>query len=188
MNISMREHRGHMDRHTTDQAKTFGQVIRERRIELGLTQEQLAERIGEHVRQSDISRMERDYIMLPRRDRLEALAEALEVTPGYLLMHSGWITREERERLDAPLLPTPPPVEDATPISPAPLPDQGDLPDMHAPRFRAIGTGATDLSPLHEVLERARIEQERTGNLLRKTVATIESARRTRRAAVTEEG
>lgn len=47
---------------------TFGRIIRERRIELGLTQEELAERIGESVRQSDVSRMERDYIILPAGD------------------------------------------------------------------------------------------------------------------------
>lgn len=71
---------------------TFGRIIRERRIELGLTQEELAERVGDSVRQSDISRIERGYVSLPRRGRLEALAEALDLSPGYLLMQSGWMS------------------------------------------------------------------------------------------------
>lgn len=170
-----------MDSRATGQAKSFGQVIRERRVELGLTQEQLAERIGEHVRQSDVSRMERDYISLPRRDRLEALAKALNVSPGYLLMHSGWITREERDRIDALHLTPPPSGEvlirgeviqsherDGISGSPAP----GILPSRYP---------AAESSLLQEVLERARHEQERTGELLRQTAATIDRARRSRR-------
>lgn len=82
--------------------QTFGHIIRQRRTELGLTQEELAERVGESVRQSDISRMERDYISLPRRERLEALANALDVTPGYLLMHSGWAANVEPIHVDTP--------------------------------------------------------------------------------------
>lgn len=74
--------------------KTLGQAIRERRIELGLTQEQLAERIGDSVRQSEISRLERDHITLPRRSRLELIAGALDLPVGVLLAHSGWAGAE----------------------------------------------------------------------------------------------
>ena len=69
---------------------SFGTYIRERRRELNLTQEQLSERIGTTVRQADVSRLERDLIGLPRRDRLTAIANALEVSPGELLVRSGW--------------------------------------------------------------------------------------------------
>jgi transcriptional regulator with XRE-family HTH domain len=74
--------------------KTLGQSIRERRIELGLTQEELAERIGDSVRQAEISRLERDHITLPRRARLEQIARALDIPIGVLLSHSGWAGAE----------------------------------------------------------------------------------------------
>jgi transcriptional regulator with XRE-family HTH domain len=179
MNTSMRECRTGMDKHATGQAKSFGQVIRERRIELGFTQEQLAERIGENVRQSDVSRMERDYISLPRRDRLEALAVALDVTPGYLLMHSGWITREEQERLDGPT--GVPPALIAAPAEFSQHDGNHGVSGALAPEISSVEGQPTEPSLLHDVLERARYEQERTGELLRRTADTIESARRSRR-------
>lgn len=52
---------------------TLGQFIRKRRVELGLTQEQLADRVGDTMRQSEMSRLESDRVSLPRRDRLESL-------------------------------------------------------------------------------------------------------------------
>lgn len=77
-----------------DRRRTLGAVIRARRIELGLTQEALAERIAPHFRQSDVSRLERDCITLPRRERLEAIAAALEIPVGVLLAASGWAGME----------------------------------------------------------------------------------------------
>ena len=73
--------------------RSLGSVIRARRKELGWTQEELAERISaldEYVRQSDISRIERDDIALPRRQRLARIAGALNLTLGELLALSGW--------------------------------------------------------------------------------------------------
>lgn len=73
--------------------RTLGRVIRKRRLELGWTQEQLADRIsaeGEYIRQSDISRIERGEIALPRRARLERIAAALGLPLGELLARSGW--------------------------------------------------------------------------------------------------
>jgi transcriptional regulator with XRE-family HTH domain len=70
--------------------RTLGSAIRLRRIELNLTQEALADRIGGGLRQSEISRLERDIVTLPRRARLEALATALELRVGELLARSGW--------------------------------------------------------------------------------------------------
>jgi transcriptional regulator with XRE-family HTH domain len=71
-------------------SKTLGQVIRRRRKELGLTQEELAELIGSGVRQAEISRLEHDHVTLPRRARLEQIARALDIPMGVLLARSGW--------------------------------------------------------------------------------------------------
>src|SRR5947207_9476612 len=79
-------------------ATTLGKIIRARRRELRLTQEELAERIsadGEFVRQSDISRLERGAVMLPRRARLERIAAALDLSLGELLARSGWAGADE---------------------------------------------------------------------------------------------
>ncbi len=77
---------------------TLGAFIRRRRLELGLTQEALADLIGDNTRQADISRLENDRVTLPRRARLEAIARALQVSPGTLLAQSGW---EGGEAIDA---------------------------------------------------------------------------------------
>ena len=74
---------------------TLGQTIRLRRDELGLTQEKLAERVGNGVRQAEISRLENDGVALPRRQRLEQLALALEMPMGVLLARSGWTGADE---------------------------------------------------------------------------------------------
>jgi transcriptional regulator with XRE-family HTH domain len=74
--------------------KTLGSFIRDRRIELGLTQEALAERVGDTVRQAEISRLEHDKVTLPRRDRLEGIAAALDISIGDLLVATGWLTDE----------------------------------------------------------------------------------------------
>ena len=69
---------------------TLGLMVRQRRLELGWTQEELAQRIGDGVRQADVSRLERGGVGLPRRERLMSIAAALELTPGELLVRSGW--------------------------------------------------------------------------------------------------
>ena len=71
---------------------SLGTFIRDRRNELGLTQEEVAERIGPSTQQSDVSRLERGGVALPRRERLEAIAAALDVSLGELLVRSGWMT------------------------------------------------------------------------------------------------
>jgi len=75
-------------------APTLGQLIRERRMELNLTQEELAERVGDGVRQSEISRLEKNRVTLPRRQRMEQIAEALDIPVGVLLSRSGWAGAE----------------------------------------------------------------------------------------------
>ena len=73
---------------------SLGRFIRARRRSMGLTQEQLAERVGPNVQQSDISRLETDKIDLPHRDRMEAIASALDVSLGDLLIATGWLDVE----------------------------------------------------------------------------------------------
>lgn len=76
---------------------TLGELIRARRIELSLTQEELAVRVDANMRQADISRLERGKVGLPRRKRLDQLADALDLPVGRLLMLSGWAGAEALE-------------------------------------------------------------------------------------------
>ncbi len=46
--------------------------------------------VGGGVRQAEISRLEHDRVTLPRRQRLEQIASALDVPLGELLVRSGW--------------------------------------------------------------------------------------------------
>ena len=72
---------------------TLGEVVRQRRRQLGWSQEELAARIssdGDDVRQSDISRLELGKVGLPRRARLQRIAAALGMSAGELLARSGW--------------------------------------------------------------------------------------------------
>jgi transcriptional regulator with XRE-family HTH domain len=73
---------------------SLGTFIRQRRVELGLTQEQLAERIGGVVRQAEVSRLENDRVTLPRRMRMMAIAAALELSLGELLVRTGWMDED----------------------------------------------------------------------------------------------
>ena len=75
-------------------SSSLGQFIAERRQHLGMTQDQLAERIGPPVGQAEISRLENDRIVLPRRVRLKQIAQALDVPLGVLLLRSGWVGAE----------------------------------------------------------------------------------------------
>lgn len=80
--------------------QTLGQFIRAHRVAMGMSQEQLAERVGEHVRQSDISRLEKDRVDFPRRERLNAIAVALDVTLGDLLISTGWLEIEHAQMIE----------------------------------------------------------------------------------------
>lgn len=93
---------------------TLGQFIKANRLAMGMTQEDLANRTG--LRQSDISRMERDHIELPRRDRMEAIADGLDVTLGDLLISTGWLEIEHAALMEQAKdddLPDPDVLEDA---------------------------------------------------------------------------
>lgn len=81
------------------ESRSLGDAIRLRRLELGISQEELAERIGPDVRQSDVSRLERGKILFPRLERLNQIATALGMSIGALLIEAGWFTDDESERL-----------------------------------------------------------------------------------------
>lgn len=63
----------------------IGQRILEARKEAGLTQQELAEKIG-YKTKSAINKIELGVTDLPRK-KVTAIAQALGVTPGYLM---GW--------------------------------------------------------------------------------------------------
>lgn len=69
---------------------TVGDRIRIRRIELGMTQEELSKKIGCNTR-SAISRVERNKNETSVK-LVEKIAEALYCKPAYLL---GWAVKEE---------------------------------------------------------------------------------------------
>jgi transcriptional regulator with XRE-family HTH domain len=75
--------------------------IRERRQDLGLTQQQLGERVGEGIGQSEISRLEMGTVSTPRPKRLIALAKALDVPFGELLLRTGLIEAYQRDQVDS---------------------------------------------------------------------------------------
>lgn len=72
---------------------TVGEKIKRRRLELGWSQDELAKKCGYKSR-SSINKIElaRD---LPLK-KIEVMADALEVTPGYLM---GWEPDEQTARL-----------------------------------------------------------------------------------------
>ena len=67
----------------------IGNRIRERRIELGMTQEELARAAG-YKSKSSINKIEVDGRGLPQ-DKIVDIAKALKVTPSYLM---GWEDEE----------------------------------------------------------------------------------------------
>jgi len=75
--------------------KMIGRIIRRRRIELGLSQEELAERCG-FKSKSSINKMESGVQGLPQ-SKIITVAKALETTPGYIL---GWEGVEENHQQD----------------------------------------------------------------------------------------
>lgn len=102
--------------------RSLGEAIRLRRLELGMSQEELAERIGPDMRQSDVSRLERGKITFPRLERLNQIAAALGLSMGTLLVEAGWFTDEEHPQsavglLREPHIDVPIVVADDEPIS-----------------------------------------------------------------------
>lgn len=63
----------------TEEAPTFGQHLRHRRLKLGLTQQQIADKLG--VTKAQVGQWERDEA-LPSTPRLPRLARSLKVSAG----------------------------------------------------------------------------------------------------------
>ena len=73
---------------------TVGERIKERRIELGLTQEELGKRMG--YGKSAVCRVEKEGNNITS-NRVEKFAKALECTPGYLM---GWTATPYQKQLN----------------------------------------------------------------------------------------
>jgi transcriptional regulator with XRE-family HTH domain len=146
---------------------TLGATIRARRIELGWSQQELAERISGPdglVRQSEISRLELDKVGLPRRARLERIAMALELPLGELLVRSGW------NGAAAAVLPR---QDTAAPEPDRPLPDS----DAPTPPFPAAPPATTPEPP--ETVVRLRAALDRARDLRLRSASALDRARRT---------
>lgn len=72
----------------------MSEKIRTLRKERGLTLEAVGEHVG--VGKSTVRKWENGYIKNMRRDKIALLAEALGVSPGYLM---GWETDDVKEKL-----------------------------------------------------------------------------------------
>ena len=73
---------------------TIGSRIRNRREELGLSQDELGKRLGYKSR-SSINKIELDQRNLTQ-SKIKAIADALDTTPAYIM---GW--NEPNQKLDA---------------------------------------------------------------------------------------
>lgn len=94
--------------------QNLGNAIRQRRLDLGLSQIQVAERMGSEFRQSDISRIEQGRVQFPRPQLLMELAGALNISIIDLMAEAGWLTPEEhihytqqQREIELPVLPRP---------------------------------------------------------------------------------
>lgn len=77
----------------TQHGESLGDVIRRLRRDRGLTQEDLADRAG--ISQRTLSDIERGNIGLPRVENLRALAAALGVDTGDLLLASNYVQNQQ---------------------------------------------------------------------------------------------
>ena len=74
---------------------TKGQRIRSRRDELKISQTDLAEKI--QVSKQTLYKYENDIVTNIPSDKIEALAQALDVTPAYLM---GWTDHKDKRITD----------------------------------------------------------------------------------------
>lgn len=77
-----------------DGLKEFGEKIRLRRIELGMTQDELAKITG-YTSRSSINKIEMGLVNLPQ-SKIELIAKALMVNPTYLL---GWESSQTKSHV-----------------------------------------------------------------------------------------
>jgi transcriptional regulator with XRE-family HTH domain len=128
--------------------RSLGTAIQTRRREIGMTQVDLALRVSElgaPMRQSDISRIEREKVLLPHASRLSRIAEALGLTLGDLLTRAGWDGA-------------------ATEFTPEPTPARSDRP---APRPVMASSTASVAPDPDTLLERVREIRVRSAAILR---------------------
>lgn len=76
---------------------TVGQRVKLRREELGLSQEELAKRIG-YKSKTSINKIELDFRNLTQ-SKIKAIADALDTTPSYIM---GWDEEAEEAKKAAP--------------------------------------------------------------------------------------
>jgi len=148
-------------------SRSLGETIRVRRVALGWTQEVLAARIGGEggiCHQSEVSRLERGRVGLPRRARLERIAAALDLPLGDLLARSGWAGAEAAFHSVDVVVPSrenPPPTASPPPVTRS----------LEVPASRP-GAG----SRLHDAVTQAQALQARSTELLRASAATLGQA------------
>ena len=140
------------------EARSLGEAIRTRRQELGWSQEELAERIGDGVRQADVSRLERGRVVLPRRQRMERIAAALGLSLGELLARSGWAGAGAA--FDPPAVVDDRPEPPTQPVERLPVPPPAPRPALSPHLQTAIGRA-------HEL-------QAWSSDVLRRSAATME--------------
>ncbi len=154
------------------ESRTLGEALRRRRLELGWTQETLAARVtdlGGDLRQSDVSRLERGKIGLPRRDRLARIAAALDLSLGELLARSGWAGADDV--FDQPATAPPAEVRSEPRLDPA-------APNPTSPAIPASRPEPT-LSPrLRTAIDQAHALEAWSADVLRRAAVTFERANR----------
>ena len=79
-----------------DNMTKFGERIRKMRIELGMTQEELATRMG-YSSKSTITKIEQGTRDIPQ-NKIVKFADALGTTPAVLM---GWVDKETDQKNDA---------------------------------------------------------------------------------------
>lgn len=80
----------------TPRRDALGRVVRRLREERGLSQEALADCVGDNMTQGDISRLELGRVKLPNERRVVGLARCLDTTPGALLAEAKYPGLRER--------------------------------------------------------------------------------------------
>jgi transcriptional regulator with XRE-family HTH domain len=100
-----------VDRHQQRQPSPFAAYIRQRRKQLGLSQEEVARAAGEEFQASYVAKLERDAVDTPSAARVRKLAHALDVAPGDLgrliFAEDGGATPELPPLPPRPLTPDP---------------------------------------------------------------------------------
>jgi transcriptional regulator with XRE-family HTH domain len=128
--------------------------------------------VGEGVRQAEISRLERDHVTLPRRSRLEQIADALEIPLGVLLARSGWVGAHEELDLAAELAASERP--ETAPTRPKPP----EVKPMEATMYEDLRANLVrDVPQLTDAISRARELTQHTETVIRDAQETYNRAR-----------